>query len=133
RQTACTRRLVATAVISIDIERVPPCISTDPRYSHAFIVVRQSTFPVARFEVPVADGVVDMTAFARALFGAVRRSGRCWRLQDYLGPAPCDSLPRGSVAICTRERPDDLARALEAIEALDPSPDDILVVGNAPA
>jgi GT2 family glycosyltransferase len=124
---------VATAVISIDIERVPPRLSTDPRYSQAFIVLRRSGFPVARFEVPVAQGAVDMTAFAHALFEVIHRSGRWWRLQDFLGPAPCDSPPRGSVAICTRERPHDLAQALEAVEALDPSPDEILVVDNAPA
>ena len=42
--------------------------------------------------------------------------------------------PRGSVSliICTRERPEALAGCLEAIGRLDPAPDEIVVVDNAP-
>lgn len=39
---------------------------------------------------------------------------------------------RVTVAVCTRERPRDLARCLESIAALADPPDEILVVDNAP-
>jgi GT2 family glycosyltransferase len=42
---------------------------------------------------------------------------------------PADSV---TVAICTRERPDDLTRALDAIRKLSPAPAEVLVVDNAP-
>ena len=39
---------------------------------------------------------------------------------------------RATVAICTRERPDDLDRALAGVAALDCKQHDVLVVDNAP-
>lgn len=41
--------------------------------------------------------------------------------------------PTLAVAVCTRERPVDLARALDAIGALAAPPHEVLVVDNAPA
>jgi GT2 family glycosyltransferase len=38
-----------------------------------------------------------------------------------------------TVAVCTRERPEDLTRALTAIQALRPAPAGILVIDNNPA
>ena len=37
-----------------------------------------------------------------------------------------------SVVVCTRERPDDLGQCLAALAALDPAPDEVVVVDNAP-
>jgi len=44
-----------------------------------------------------------------------------------------DYTPTVTVAVCTRDRPDDLARCLDAIQALNPPPDQIVVVDNAPS
>ncbi|MBA3368502.1 MAG: glycosyltransferase, partial [Geodermatophilaceae bacterium] len=41
------------------------------------------------------------------------------------------SAPRVSVIICTRDRPEQLRRALTAVQALSPEPDEVLVVDNA--
>jgi GT2 family glycosyltransferase len=38
-----------------------------------------------------------------------------------------------TVAICTRERPEDLTRALTAVSRLDPAPAEVLVIDNAPS
>ena len=43
--------------------------------------------------------------------------------------APSASI---SVVVCTRERPDDLKVCLQSLQALDPAPDEIVVVDNAP-
>src|SRR5205085_3960332 len=40
--------------------------------------------------------------------------------------------PTMTVAVCTRDRPDDLARCLAALESLDYPALDVLVVDNAP-
>lgn len=56
------------------------------------------------------------------------------RLRRRLGaPAP-EELPRLSttVAVCTRDRPQLLEGCLAALAALDPAPDRVLVVDNAP-
>lgn len=45
---------------------------------------------------------------------------------------PEPPLPTATVAVCTRDRPDDLARCLTALAALDYPDVDVLVVDNAP-
>ena len=42
-------------------------------------------------------------------------------------------LPRVTVAVCTRDRPDDLALCLESLDRLDHRPFEVLVVDNAPS
>ena len=58
----------------------------------------------------------------------IRRS-RCCR-------APLEGRPPvrrlSSVAVCTRERPAELARCLASLSALSPPPREIVVVDNAP-
>ena len=39
---------------------------------------------------------------------------------------------RTSVVVCTRDRPDDLGRCLDALGALEPPADEVVVVDNAP-
>src|SRR5690606_11927646 len=43
------------------------------------------------------------------------------------------SLPLVTVAVCTRERPDDLTQCLRALDELDYPHLDLVVVDNAPA
>jgi len=81
----------------------------------------------------VCQGVPDPERFSRALCELVNARRWSWKAEDYLGPEPAASLPSGTVAICTRERPDDLTRALHAMQALTVSPADILVIDNNPA
>ena len=50
---------------------------------------------------------------------------------DRLPPPPVAA--EVSVVVCTRNRPDDLARCLASIAALDPAPLEVIVVDNAPA
>jgi glycosyltransferase involved in cell wall biosynthesis len=61
------------------------------------------------------------------------------RLREELAPAsPRARMPSVTVAVCTRNRPESLARCLASLLALDPPPGDltqgfeILVVDNAP-
>jgi O-antigen biosynthesis protein len=46
-------------------------------------------------------------------------------------PRPPDTLPKVTVAVCTRDRPDDLARCLDALTRLEYPSLDLLVVDNA--
>lgn len=47
-------------------------------------------------------------------------------------PEPQPALPRMSVVICTRERPDDLRRCLAALVRQTAGPIEVIVVDNAP-
>jgi GT2 family glycosyltransferase len=54
-------------------------------------------------------------------------------VEDYLGPEAAIRPGPSTVAICTRERPEDLTRALGGVSALRPAPDEILVIDNNPS
>jgi cellulose synthase/poly-beta-1,6-N-acetylglucosamine synthase-like glycosyltransferase len=76
---------------------------------------------------------VDAAAFAHALAAEVRANGHRWLVSDYLGHANArPGASAATVAICTRERPADLRRALAAVRRLDPPPLEVLVIDNAP-
>lgn len=133
RQSVCNCSAVATAVIQVDVDALPGHLRVARTYSRAYVVARRRGFPVAHFYVPVDDGALDMERCARGLLLAVARSSRGWKVDDYLGPEPpLEPLP-STVAICTRERPEDLRRALAAVSALCPAPVEIVVVDNNPA
>ncbi len=123
-----------TAVVQLDIDRIPPDLSVADKYQEACILVRRRGTPVAQFSVPVQGGRVDMERCRRALLDATSARQWRWEVEDYLGPVQVlADPPAATVAICTRERPDDLTRALQAVSALEPSPAEILVVDNNPA
>jgi len=95
--------------------------------------MRRRGNPVAQFFVPVHGGRVDMERYRRGLSKATSHRRWQWESEDYLGATPAVADPlAATVAICTRERPDDLTHALEAVCALQPAPVDILVVDNNP-
>lgn len=57
------------------------------------------------------------------------------RIREEMAPPPAPEAPPSlTVAICTHDRPERLARCLDALRALDPRPPDfeVLVVDNAP-
>ena len=126
-------RSVATAVVQLDIDDLPEGVPVYPAYGQALVIVRRRGAPVAQFYVPVSDGRLNMREIRRALDAAIVKSRWRWAADDYLGEDPPPVLPSTTVAICTRERPEDLTRALHAIAALCPAPAEVLVIDNAPA
>jgi glycosyltransferase involved in cell wall biosynthesis len=62
-----------------------------------------------------------------------RVAGMCAPLERLSSDLPGESCRLTvSIAICTRERPDDLARCLESLRCLTEQPLEILVIDNAP-
>lgn len=121
-----------TAILQIELDAPPSALLVDRRYDSAMIVVRRRGRVWGRFDVAVADGVPDIEACANGVQAILRQRAATWRLEDYLGQPP-STLPAAAVAICTRERPDDLTRALGALVNLDPPPAGIIVIDNAPS
>ena len=123
---------MATAVVQIDVDDVPESVTVADRYATALVVLRRRRHPVAGFYVAVHGGSLDMRRFSFELARTIRVKGGHWKVADYLG-APAPSLrPDCTVAICTRERPEDLTRAIQAALALQPHPQEILVIDNNP-
>jgi GT2 family glycosyltransferase len=118
--------------VEVDFENLPTTPSVGEQYTRALIILRRRRSPVASFYVPVRDGRCDRELYHRSLTEAVRPKVWQWKADDYLGPRPSVDLPPSTVAICTRERPEDLSRALRAVVALRPAATEILVVDNRP-
>ena len=128
-------------------------------YAAARRVARFRGVPVALMELPVRGGRVGAAAVAERLVEGrarelTRHLLRRWLARPAGTPAPAwaevaagtavaalaavpdppePALPEATVAVCTRDRPDDLARCLAALAALDYPHFSVLVVDNAPA
>jgi GT2 family glycosyltransferase len=101
------------------------------------IVARWKRRVVGRVFLTVENGGVSADRIAHTLGAALDDDARlCW-LDDLLAFDDRDVVsPRrlsATVAICTRERPEDLDRALSGVAGLTHRPEEIIVVDNAPA
>jgi O-antigen biosynthesis protein len=112
-------------------------------------LVRLHGAPVGYVRVPVVNGRISANSLGAAIVdeladAALRhllsdllssRSSTTWRLEDLLRaphPARIEPLLTLTVAVCTRDRPQDLRLCLDALERLDYPYLDLLVVDNAP-
>jgi glycosyltransferase involved in cell wall biosynthesis len=126
---------VATSVLELELRRLPASIEVADRYHRASVLVRSRGRPLVTLNVPVRAGRVDMAQLRRGLVRALRGAPAWIWLGEVLGiDASATEGAAGltaSVAICTRDRPDDLRRALDAVTSLPDRPEEILVIDNA--
>jgi len=110
-----------TAIREVDLTNPPSHITGLGDATRCMLVLRCGRRVVGRTVVDVEDGGIDGVRLSDALGSAVTEDAvRCWtnRSLDFDERAVAQPVSlRATVAICTRERPDDLARALVAISA----------------
>jgi GT2 family glycosyltransferase len=126
---------MATAIRSIELASRVDDVRDLTSYDRCMLLFRWRGRAVGRAFVSVPAGGLssdDITAIAyRHLDGAAVRTWVEDVLQfDERGEAA--AVSEATVAICTRERPEDLARTLAAVSALTPAPREVLVIDNAP-
>lgn len=125
---------MAAAVLDYELTGASGDIPGLDRYSKAFVVFRYLGIPVGQAWLPVGDGRVDGASLRReALRVALPALSRRYLERIRPEPLPDRSVPRITVAVCTRERPEDLAAALGAIAADTAGRHDMLVIDNAPS
>ncbi|HEY8468969.1 MAG TPA: glycosyltransferase [Longimicrobiales bacterium] len=125
---------MAAAVLDFDLERGSDAEGLD-RYDHALVLVRFRGRPVHQVVLPVVDGRVSVEEIRRSVLEA---GG--WVLWDrwleaFLEletPARAPIQP-ATVAVCTRDRPDDLRRCLDALAVFARDGHEVLVVDNVPS
>ncbi len=143
---------IPTAVLDFDFARpVGLAGAVPPRFRRARVLARWAGVPVGVVEVSVRSGRVRRDDVLQALQAqdpaalpreAVRRA----LLQTGVRPGgdlaaaglraeapPPAALPRVSVIVCTRDRPEELAACLAALTDLTPRPLEVIVVDNAPS
>jgi glycosyltransferase involved in cell wall biosynthesis len=126
---------VPTAIIELDATALPDVLSVEPRFDSAFILVKWRGHPVGQFTLPVRDGVVDGVKLRGSIVTHAGWAIERRRLRALLGEEGDERpLPTISPAVCTRDRPDDLANCLAALERTlwDPA-QEIVVVDSCSA
>ncbi len=128
---------MATIVLDLEIRSLPAQISNLGAYQNALILLRLGNLPVARVRLPVAEGMLPGMALAQAAARCL--DGYFWQqwAADYLEMDTASSfghpVPQATIAVCTQDRPDDLARCLEGLSLMPDDGQEILVVDSASA
>ena len=123
-----------TAVLDLDIEHLPPVIEVTAHYRRAFVLLRWHGHPIGQIQLPVCDRRVDRVRLDEIV--STRASHVLWKhwLRDRLALDPIAPIatPAATVAVCTRDRPDDLRRCLDALARLPDDGQEVVVVDNCP-
>ena len=116
-------RLSPVRVLDLELTALEP-LSGLERYVEVQALVRDGGAPVGWVTLPVTNGEVPRRTVERAVAAYAQRERK-------VESAP-RALPSLTVAVCSRDRTEDLSRCLEALEHLEPAADELLVVDNAP-
>ncbi|MHA6249055.1 glycosyltransferase family 2 protein [Pontibacter sp. CAU 1760] len=127
---------MATAVLDLDIDNLPPEISGLSQYSKAFLLLRSKGRPVGKAILPVQDGCLHLSDNLDQILKSVGPTLWLSQLHDFLGYDEREvsgyTFPKATVAVCTRDRTEDLARCLEALMRLPDLGQEFLVIDNCP-
>ena len=127
---------MATAILDIEISELPPEITVDERYSKALVLIRLHGNPIGQATLTTVGGRIGGSQLRETLMNAVGEN--LWKnwLHDALEwdeRGPVESVPIASVVVCTRDRPEDLQRCLEAFMRMPDDGQEYLVIDNCPA
>ena len=122
-----------TAIADVEASELPKELPLDPRYTHAFVLFRWEGVPVGHVLLPVRDNCLTQAQLSEAALRHAARPILRQQLLQYVGlsdAAPSELL-RATVAVCTRDRVEDLARCLAALDRLPDDGQELLVVDSA--
>jgi GT2 family glycosyltransferase len=122
-----------SAILDLDVEQLPPRITVPARYRHAFLLLRWRGKPIGQVTLRVQQGSIAGTHLRDAVLDAVSDQIIAQLVGQYLGTAQRAGPPPTAVtvAVCTRDRPEDLDRCLTALGLLPADGQEILVVDSA--
>lgn len=127
---------MATAVLDLDLKNLPTEIKGLSAYTKAFILIRYNKKPLGKITLPVFNGILSIESYEQMLIDAVEPHLKTAWLHNYLGWEDRDPgfiPPKATIAICTRNRTDDLRRCLDALLLLPDDGQEILVIDNCPS
>ncbi|MEG3955334.1 glycosyltransferase [Microcoleus sp. herbarium2] len=127
---------MATAILDLELSELPPEIRVEERYSKALILIRLDGKPLGQALLPVVGGRLGGDELRETLRNAA--GDNLWKswLYDILEwdeRGPLEAMPIATVAVSTRDRPEDLRRCLDAFMRLPDDGQEYLVIDNCPA
>src|SRR5688572_5346032 len=124
---------MATAVLDLNLENLPPVINGLNGYSKAFLLYRYKNRPVGKIVLPVENGHLFLDQYHDQILDSAGQALQEASVMDYLElsaePFP-QKLPSATIAICTRNRTDDLQRCLDSLMKLPDDAQEIIVIDN---
>jgi GT2 family glycosyltransferase len=124
------------AVRDIELTNLPDVITDLDGYDGAFLLLRYRGKPVGKMVLPARDGQIIPAAYHQEIKKATEKELRS-AITDYFlfGEEEQTSITniRATVAICTRNRTNDVKDCLDALMKLPDRGQEILVVDNAPS
>ncbi|MGH7845184.1 MAG: glycosyltransferase family 2 protein [Candidatus Binatia bacterium] len=125
------------AVLDVQFERLPTEIAGLHPYSAALVLIRLRGRPVGQALLPVVGGKICGGHKLRdALLTEANWSFWEHWIRDYLDhreEITATLIPNATVAVCTRDRPEDLRRCLDALMCLPDDGQELLVIDNCPS
>ncbi|MCB9100567.1 MAG: glycosyltransferase [Anaerolineales bacterium] len=128
---------MSTAVLDLDLNNLPLEIANQREYDRALVLLRLDGRPVGQALVSLSGGRIDGDDLRKVLL--LNADSAFWEnwLHDYLAlpAAACQAgdSPKATVAVCTRDRPEDLERCLNALMQLPDDGQEFIVVDNHPS
>lgn len=115
--------------------KLPGSIELSPSYDGAFLLLRYYGKPVGTVILPATKGKILVSDHLKEIRRAVEQRLKSASVDHFLFP---DAYPKPpsypvTVAVCTRNRTEDLKLCLEALFNLPDRGQEILVVDNAPS
>jgi GT2 family glycosyltransferase len=130
---------MATAVFDIDLQRLPYEINGLDKYDRALILIRWCRQPINKIILPVINGRLDPVMLHASIIRTLsdRDLWDHW-IKDFLGWDEFPSLNikpslTSTIAICTRDRTEDLRRCIDGLLGLPDDQQEIIIVDNCPS
>ena len=127
---------MATAILDLEISKLPPEIAVEERYSKALVLIRLHGNPIGQATLATVGGRIGGNELRETLMNAVGDNlwkNWLWDALEWDERGPEQAMPIATVAVCTRDRPEDLRRCLEALMLLPDDGQEYLVIDNCPA
>jgi glycosyltransferase involved in cell wall biosynthesis len=124
-----------TAVLEVELTTIPDRIMDLERYGHAEILFRCHGAPLGVARVPIVAGFLERDELAIATLQlSVDAIKAHWiEAHVYEPAARALDLSAVTIAICTRDRTEDLKKCLTAVLRMPANGQEVLVVDNSPS
>ncbi len=119
------------AILDLELTALAPELRVPARYPAALALCRWEGRPVAVITQETVAGALDREALISAVLADAGWRIEELRLRSWLSlPAAPPPLLTATVAVCTRDRPEDLQRCLRALARLPADGQEVLVVDS---
>lgn len=122
-----------TAVVHLDATQLPASLHFPARYDRLFALVSWHGRPMGHGTFPLRGGALDGELLRDGVERVAGHSITLRQLEEWLAweDRVQASPPSATIAVCTRDRLDDLERCLLALDTLPDDGQEVLVVDSA--